>query len=206
MPRKQKQDNTIKEYLVVEDPAAIKLLFVPKFVDLLKLIGPEEMSVSDIAHAMGINPGSAYYRLKMLEKHGLARLVREEIQGGVVKKYYRKAAVNITIDTGSPGNRAAAAEAGMDEAYKERLLKSMGFFGYELPEGRMEKAKERLTECDGLMKAALREIQQAGLEKTEGDRVLVANAYQLALVFRLLDDKALSSSMKALVGSFKKKQ
>lgn len=206
MPRKQKQDNTIKEYMVVEDPAAIKLLFVPKFVDLLKLIGPEEMSVSDIAHAMNINPGSAYYRLKMLEKHGLAKQVREEIQGGVVKKYYRKAAVNITINTGSPESKAAAAGVGMDESFTERLLKSMSYFGYEVPEGKMGQAKERLIECDRLMKAELKEIQHVGLEKHESDRTLVANAYQLALIFRLLDDKALSSSAKALVGSFKRKQ
>ena len=204
MPRKPKQDNTIKEYLVVEDPAAIKLLFVPKFADLLKLIGTGEMSVSDIAHAMDINPGSAYYRLKMLEKHGLAKLVREEIQGGVVKKYYRKAAANITINAGSPENKAAAAEAGMDESYTERLILSMRYFGYEMPEGQMDRAKERLVACDGRMKAILKEVQGAGLEKFENDRTLVANAYQLALVFRLVDDKELSSSLRTLIGSFKK--
>jgi len=201
MPRKLKQDNTIREYLVVEDPAAIKLLFVPRFTDLLKLIGAEEMSVSDIARALNINPGSAYYRLKVLEKHGLAKLVREEIQGGVVKKYYRKAAANITIDASSPENKASASEAGLDESYKERLLRSMSFFGYVVPEGKMEQAKERLVSCDGRMKAILKEVQQAGLEKFESDRNLVANAYQLALIIRLVDDKELNSSLKALIGS-----
>ncbi len=204
MPRKQKQDNIIKEYLVIDDPAAIKLLFVPRFTDILKLIGPAEMSVSDIAHALGINPGSAYYRLKVLEKHGLAKQVRDEIRGGVVVKYYRKAATNITIDAGSPENKAVASEAGLDESYKERLLRSMSYFGYEVPEDRMVQAKDRLMACDGLMKALLKEVQQAGLEKFESDRTIVANAYQLALIIRLVDDDELYSSFKALIETFKK--
>jgi AcrR family transcriptional regulator len=204
MPRKQKQDKTIKEYLVIDDPAAIKLLFVPKFADILKLIGPAEMSVSDIAHALGINPGSAYYRLKTLEKHGLAKLVRDEIRGGVVVKYYRKAAVNITIDTGNIEDRAIASETGLDESYKERLLHCMSYFGYDVPEGSMGEAKNQLTVCDGRMKAVLREIQQAGLEKHESDRNLIANAYQLALVLRLADDEELYTSLKRLVGTFNK--
>ena len=34
MPRKQKPDKTIQEYMVVEDPAAIKLLFTPKYANI----------------------------------------------------------------------------------------------------------------------------------------------------------------------------
>lgn len=199
MPRSKKPDNTIQELLIVSDPAAIKLLFTPKYTAVLKLIESEEMSVSDIARALDINPGSAHYHLKVLEQHGLVKLVREEIKGGVVKKFYHKSARHISIDASRPESATAASSVGLDENYKERLLKSMKFFGYDIPPEKFETAKADLTRCDARMKAIMQEVQQAGLEKTESDRVLVSNAYQLALLMRLIDDKECYGFLRGLI-------
>ncbi len=205
MPRKQKLDKTIQEYMVVEDPAAIKLLFTPKYANILNLVQEQELSLSDIARALEINPGSAHYHLKELEKHGLVKQVREEIKGGVVKKFYRKAARNMTIDVSRPGNEAVASETGFGEDYKENMLKGLGSFGYTLSPGKMEEAKAMLTKCDMRSKAILKEVQQVGLEKVESNKQLVADTYQFALLVRLVEDKEFNSCMKELIGSFEKK-
>ena len=73
MPRKPKLDTSIKEIMIVEDPAAIKLLFTPKYAEIIKLVDAEELSVSDVARKLGVNPGSAHYHMKELEKHGLVQ-------------------------------------------------------------------------------------------------------------------------------------
>jgi DNA-binding transcriptional ArsR family regulator len=205
MPRKQKLDKIVQEFMVVEDPAAIKLLFTPKYTNILKLIQNEELSLSDIARALDINPGSAHYHLKELEKHGLVKQVREEIKGGVVKKFYRKAARNMTIDVSRPGNEAVASETGFGEDYKEKMLNGLGYFVYRLSPGKIEEAKAMLTKCDMRSKAILKEVQQVGLEKVESNRQLVADTYQFALLVRLVEDKDFNSCMKELIELFEKK-
>jgi len=205
MPRKQKPDRTIREYMVVEDPAAIKLLFTPKYANILKLIQDEELSLSDIARALDINPGSAHYHLKEMEKHGLVKQVREEIKGGVVKKFYRKAARNIAIDVSRPGNEAVASETGFGEDYKEKMLKGLGYFGYRVSPGKMDEARAMLTKCDMRSKAILKEVQQAGLEKAESNKQLVADTYQFALLVRLVEDQEFNACAKELIGTFEKK-
>lgn len=202
MPRKQKLDKTIQEYMVVEDPAAIKLLFTPKYMDIIKLIQDQELSLSDIARSLGVNPGSVHYHLKELEKHGLVKQVREEIKGGIVKKYYRKAARNMAIDVSRPGNESVASATGFGEDYKEQLLKALGFFGYVTPPEKMEEARALVTRCDMRTKAILKELQRAGLEQVEGNKQLVADAYQFAMLVRLVEDKEFYACMKGLIDSF----
>jgi DNA-binding transcriptional ArsR family regulator len=205
MPRKQKLDTTIQEFMVVEDPAAIKLLFTPKYTNILKLIQDQELSLSDIARALDINPGSAHYHLKELEKHSLVKKVREEIKGGVVKKFYRKAARNMSIDVSRPGNEAVASATGFGEDYKEKMLRSMGVFGYDISPKKMEAAKALLTKCDIRTKAIMKEIQRAGIEQVEDNKQLVADTYQFAMLVRLAEDKEYDSYMKELIGLFEKK-
>jgi DNA-binding transcriptional ArsR family regulator len=206
MPRKPKLDATIKEIMVVEDPAAIKLLFTPKYAEIIKLVGEEELSVSDVARKLGVNPGSAHYHLKELEKHGLVKLVREEIAGGVVKKYYRTTARSFTINASSPKGAPAAAEAGFGEEFVERLIKSMRYFGYDVPAEKMEEAKKELLTTDRRAKAILAEIQQSGLEKVESDRMLVANAYQIAVLLKLMGDEEFLRAVRTFTTSFSRKK
>ena len=206
MPRKPKPDTSIKEIMIVEDPAAIKLLFTPKYAEILKLVDAEELSVSDVARKLEVNPGSVHYHMKELEKHGLVKLVREEIAGGVVKKYYRKAARHLTINASNPESAPALAEAGIGEEFLERLVKSMSYFGYDVPPEKIEIAKQDLMVTDARAKAILAEVQQAGLEKVESDRLLVGNAYQLALLLRMMEDEQFQVAVKRFTDSFSRRK
>jgi DNA-binding transcriptional ArsR family regulator len=205
MPRKPKLDTSIKEIMVVEDPAAIKLLFSPKYAEIIKLVSAEELSVSDVARKLNVNSGSVHYHMKELEKHGLVKLVREEITGGVVKKYYRTAAVNLTINASNPKSAPAAAEAGFGEEFMERLIRSMSYFGYDVPADKMDLAKRDLLTADMRAKAILAEVQQAGLEKDESDRMLVANAYQIAVLLKLMSDEQFLQAVRTFTTSFSRK-
>jgi DNA-binding transcriptional ArsR family regulator len=202
MPRKPKPDASIKEIMIVEDPAAIKLLFTPKYAEIIRLVEAEELSVSDVARKLDVNPGSAHYHMKELEKHGLVRLVREEIAGGVVRKYYRKSARGFVLGTSTPASTAAAAEMGIDDAFKEKLIRSMSFFGYDIPPGKMEEAKKILMTADARCKAIIADVQDAGLEKAEADRNVVSNAYQIAMLLRLMNDEQFIEATKKFTGSF----
>jgi DNA-binding transcriptional ArsR family regulator len=202
MPRKQKLDTTIKEIMIVEDPAAIKLLFTPKYAEIIRMVGTEELSVSDVARKLDANSGSVYYHMKELEKHGLVKLTREEIAGGVVKKYYHTSAMNFSINASNPASAPAVAEMGFNEEFKEKLIKSMSYFGYDVLPEKMEEAKLGMMDIDARAKAILAEVQQSGLEKVESDRLVVANAYQMALTLRMMEDEQFSETVKRFTDLF----
>jgi len=206
MPRKPKLDTSIKEIIIVEDPAAIKLLFTPKYAEILKLVDAEELSVSDVARKLDVNPGSAHYHMKELEKHGLVKLVKEEIAGGVVRKYYRMSARHFTINASNPESAPAVAAAGVNEEFKEKLIRSMSYFGYDVPAEKMEAAKADLMTVDTRVKAILAEIQQSGLEKVESDRLVVANAYQIALLLRIMEDEPFIEAVEQFTSSFSRRK
>jgi DNA-binding transcriptional ArsR family regulator len=190
MQPQKKPDDTIKEMMVVEDPAAIKLLFSSRYGDILDLIDRRELSVSEIAKALKINPGSAQYHLKELEKHGLVKLVREEMKGNIVKKYYRATAKTFYIDN-SKYKEMSADEASPMEVYLDKILASIKHFGYSIPPKKSRVIKQLLMDYDKRKKSLIKNVQETGFENIEKDRQLVQETYHIALLLKEIEDPEL---------------
>ena len=159
-------DSALKDFLVVDDPRQIRLIFSEKHSLVLRRITEKELSISEIARELGFNPGSVHYYLKELEKYGLARQVRQEIKGGIVKKFYRAPARRIVLaspDFEDPASRHLAS----DDELCERFLRSIEACGYCVAEGDREEAKELLLRYDHLMKGIFKELFSEALTKEE---------------------------------------
>jgi DNA-binding transcriptional ArsR family regulator len=180
----------IREDMVVDDPETMKLILGGKCNDILELVQSREMSVSEIARTLKINPGSAHYHLKELEKHGLAKVVGEETKGNIVKKYYRASARNIYLD-GSRFKAPGTEGAGPMEEYYDSLLKLMGAFGYDIPAEKSGPVKNAMLRYNRRKKELMRQIQDAGVENIESNRLLVGDAYYIARLFRETEDPEL---------------
>jgi len=87
----------------------------------------------------------------------------------------------------------------------ERILRSLSYFGYDIRPENMEAAKRALMVLDARSKDILAEIQQAGLEKTETDRLLVANAYQVASTLRMFGDEQFLEAVKVFADIFQRR-
>jgi hypothetical protein len=81
----------------------------------------------------------------------------------------------------------------------------LDMFGYDVPAEKMEEAKKHLLTTDRRAKAILAEIQQSGLEKVESDRMLVANAYQIAVLLKLMGDEEFLRAVRTFTTSFSRK-
>jgi len=180
----------IREMLVVDDPDTMRMILSGKYNDILELISSREMSVSDISKALGINPGSAHYRLKELEKKGLVKKAREETKGNVVKKYYRASARNIYLDGSRFKVPGPGEDSPMDEFY-ERLFRLLEPFGYAIPSDKAVHLKDAIMRYDKRKKELLQQIQDTGIEKMEGDRLLVSDAYRVAWLLKEIEDDGL---------------
>ena len=82
----------------------------------------------------------------------------------------------------------------------------MSFFGYDIPPESMEEAKKILMMADARSKAIIAELQHAGLEKVENDRNVVSNAYQIAMLLRLMNDEQFLEAEKKFSGLFSRRE
>ena len=184
-------DGKIMDILILDRPEDIKLVFSEKYNNVLQLIGEKEMSISDMARALNINPGSVHYYLKELERHGLVRLVREEIKGSIVKKYYRAAAKRIVLDIPDfkmPNNP----EAGNILDYDERLIKSLEHMGYALSSENLEDAIDLVHRYTDYMRDLSLEIRRSGIENVEDNGTILKNALNLIMGLKIKNDPALA--------------
>jgi DNA-binding transcriptional ArsR family regulator len=188
---KKVPDNKIQDMIVVEKPQDIRLIFSKKHNMILKLVMEKEMSISEIARALDFNPGSVHYHLKELEKRGFVKQVREEVKGGVVKKYYRSVAKRILLD--SPDfNKTDDARADKPEGFVARLIESIEFLGYHLPSENTEDAKELLSRFDKRISDMLLEVHGSGLESFVDDGMVIRSVSQMMLIIRAQEDPELN--------------
>jgi DNA-binding transcriptional ArsR family regulator len=188
---KKVPDNKIQDMIVVEKPQDIRLIFSKKHNMILKLVMEKEMSISEISRALDFNPGSVHYHLKELEKRGFVKLVREEVKGGVVKKYYRSVAKRILLD--SPDfNKMDDARADKPEGFVARLIESIEYLGYHLPAENMEDAKDLLSRFDKRISDMLLETHGSGLESFIDDGMVIRSVGQMMLIIRAKEDPELN--------------
>lgn len=180
----EKPDPSILEVLVVDDPEAMKLLLSGKYTEIMDLIDSVEMSVSDIAKTLKINPGSAHYHLKELEKYGLVKMVREETKGNLVKKFYRTAARQIYLD----GSRFKT--MGVEDpmrGYHDQLAGMLAPFGYNITPDLSGPFNDIMQRYDKRRKELLREIQDVRVGR--GNSMLASDAYFVALMLKETEDE-----------------
>lgn len=191
MPARRTPDIASKDILVLDRFDDIRLIMSEKHNRILKLVIQAEMSISDIARSLGMNPGSVYYYLKELEKHGLVKQVREEIKGGIVKKYYRSAAKRIALELPEFSSRDGLTAVPTPD-YLQRLIRSIEYLGYHLPPDNLEDANDLLIRYDKRMKSLMIELQNARLEDVENNGFVLDSAYQLIASIKAKDDPELN--------------
>jgi|SRR5271157_86772 len=203
-----RRDQSIREIMVIDDPDTMRMILSGKYNDVLELIDSHEMSVTEIAKTLKINPGSAHYHLKELEKRGLVKIVREETKGNMVKKYYRASARNFYLN-GSRFKTLSPGEINPMDEYFDRLFKLMSPFGYNIPPEKAGAIKDAFMRYDKRRKEIILQIQDMGIEKNESDRLLVTDAYSVAIRFREIEDKTLigiNEELRALLSEAGKRQ
>ena len=76
----------------ISEPAQMKALSHPVRVRILRVLMTKAATVEQLADELGEASGRIHYHVKMLERHGLIKLVNTKQKLGVVEKYYRAVA------------------------------------------------------------------------------------------------------------------
>ena len=137
----------MKDLQIIEDPNTIKVLFdKTRALIVFKYLVNKEMTVKQLADAIGKNPGNVLRHIERLKSVGLVRQVRtEKTVTGIVQRYYRATAKEYRL--GIAG--MIKANGGTKVYAKDRLrsmVSSLEAYGIGIPETRMAEAVNLLEQ------------------------------------------------------------
>ena len=91
---KNKSDITkIREEITISNPLAIPIIFHEKKGMILKLLIEKEMTIIDLKHKTGLNPGTIKRHIDDLLQYNLVFISKTKIsEQSVIMKFYRSAA------------------------------------------------------------------------------------------------------------------
>lgn len=117
----------MRELLYLTDPAVIKAAFHPLRQEILFHLDEGPRTATQLAEVLGTTAPRLSYHLKVLEKHGLIRLVEERRVGNLVEKYYQPVAKGFRIanEAGAPRPAIDALTGGLANSLRE-LVRTMG--------------------------------------------------------------------------------
>ncbi len=88
----------LREEMLITNPDTVPILFHPKKEEILKLLINREMTIIDLKHATGMNPGTVKRHLTDLLENQLVFISREKVnEFSIVMKYYRASAKSFQI-------------------------------------------------------------------------------------------------------------
>ena len=101
--KKKRDTPQIKENLIISNPLAIPIIFHEKKGMILKLLIEKEMTIIDLKHKTGLNPGTIKRHIDDLLQYDLVFISKTKIsEQSVVMKFYRAAARKFFFETEWP--------------------------------------------------------------------------------------------------------
>jgi len=180
-----------KGLMVIKDPDVAKLFSDEVRRKILHLVTHKEMSAADIVREVDKNFSSISYHLKLLEKAGLVKKVREEIVQNKIQPYYRATAwsfhISYYLDDAMTGDEEYRV---WQEDLMSRLVKGLEAYNIEVPPEKLETVKQLVKTLYIQQKQEFEERQEmrnpeAQLEPHVGKSI----AHILANTRLLLDEK-----------------
>jgi DNA-binding transcriptional ArsR family regulator len=88
------------DQLVIDDLETLKVLSDPMRMQIAELVSYQPRTVKQVAKELGTTPHKLYYHVKLLEDHGLIRVVETRLVSGIVEKHYQITAKDIVVAEG----------------------------------------------------------------------------------------------------------
>jgi predicted ArsR family transcriptional regulator len=90
----------LEDQVVIDDLETLKVLSDPLRMQIAELMSHQPRTVKQVAKELGTTPHKLYYHVKLLEDHGLIRVVETRLVSGIVEKHYQITAKEIVVADG----------------------------------------------------------------------------------------------------------
>lgn len=125
-------------------------------VKIMHALAGEPLTSKQVADRLGKTPGNIHYHLQKLYEGGLVELVRTEVSGGVVQKFYRSPGTWFNWP-GSGASRLPVAQEQVAERLTSRL---------SLSDADFRRFRQEMMELIARWEAAATDGEEYGLEVT----------------------------------------
>ncbi|MFQ5832494.1 MAG: winged helix-turn-helix domain-containing protein [Candidatus Thorarchaeota archaeon] len=157
----------IKDLEIVTNKKLIKLLLEPTRAEILRRLGRKALTVKELSVALNKNPGTILHHIQKLKE---AKLVREvgtkQTTTGIVQRYYRATAREYRLDA-SETMRTGRRAAKLAEDRIRSMIGALSAYGVEVPEHKMDEAKEILTQ---MIERENQILSNLKIEETKGKK------------------------------------
>ena len=157
----------------IENISQIRAMAEPTRWRMLGLLWEQPMTGSQLARAISIPRTRAHYHLSILKEVGLVELQHQQLNGGMVEKYYVPVAAHFRTDHLVDRTRQSASQAG-DDAGTGEIIRDMMLAILEL------------AQADILLPQALPGLAQAGFNWQHEMRLTLEQTNSLILGLREL--------------------
>lgn len=82
---------------MISDVATLKAVAEPQRLNVLLALCDQPLTVKEVAASMGVPATRLYYHVRILERHGLVRVVRRRVVSGIEERTYEATARNWTL-------------------------------------------------------------------------------------------------------------
>jgi DNA-binding transcriptional ArsR family regulator len=184
---------------IITDPEVGKLLADETRRKILRFLGKEEMSATDLAKKLGKNHSSIVHHLNTLLDAGLIKITRQEQVRNMIQPYY----MAISKDFFVSYRVTEALEEDPDysawtDGYLERLVEGLEMYGVTLPDEETPRVKQLLLKCHIYNKKAYEErVMQKTYDKNIGRYAQRSIAHIISHV-QLLDNTEYKKSINEL--------
>lgn len=138
----------MKYEMIIETTEQLHALSHPIRQRILTVLSFDEMTNKEISSALGESAPKVHFHVKELLNAGIIRLIREEVKGSIVEKYYTAAARSFRL---SPSLELAKADEHMlyestfHETYRN-LIESVDYYEGALPNSSISQEHAWLTD------------------------------------------------------------
>ncbi len=134
----------MKQVMVLRDVKALKALLNKWRSKILQLLTVQEYTVQQLAKMFGINPGTVYHHVKVLQNAGLVEETRTEIEKNIVMRYYKAVAREFRIDFNNIAGKNDIDVTQWVKSRVEGLIDALKAYNIDIP-------KENYPEAEGLI-------------------------------------------------------
>ncbi|HWG84995.1 MAG TPA: helix-turn-helix domain-containing protein, partial [Deinococcales bacterium] len=118
------------ESMVISDPETLRVLSDPLRLKLLQHNFGSPWAVKDAAAALALPQTKLYYHVKLLEKHGLIRVVASRVVSGIIEKHYQVTALQFQphkslFTPGGPDESVNSLITGVLDSARDNLVAAL---------------------------------------------------------------------------------
>jgi len=159
----------MKDLLIIRDPKVAKIIACDTRWKMLMILRYQAMTPSQLSVYLGKTVSSVMHHLKVLEDRGLVELVKKEVKGNVIEKWYKATAKKYIISYELSEGRIPGSEETVKftEDMARKAVKALSAFGFNINNN--EELVELFRKFISLRSAALEKIANMQKRKINAD-------------------------------------